>query len=603
MPSAVPTTASPTAASYSVVPELYFWAFGNSTNITVQTTKMVASTDSSGTIYCNAFSSIISDPNTLKLSPFFAAFSSVHENITLTMTELAAFSKWHVYCAVVTKYNYVSSLEDVLSHAVTVNTTCCYSIQYTSSPSAVYGDTSKYSLGSTSNVFAFALSYQPRQYVSVQAILLYGNGSVVKSTNLAVFPTAPFIFRSSSKGQLSGLFYLSGLTTLNGTYLLSLNVSGPSDNEYYPAEVVTVEVLASTQPDSAPKVKSCRLSSSGASAILLFDKETNLASQLASNWPCSSIFNFSAVASASCSWVNSSAVRISSTNLNVGQSITLLGQVLRAACGATASCENYVYSSSQSVLVQYPFTSIIPAIVFNMPTEISNQSSLVVDATGTTGCGGRAWKTILWNITNSQGADNSLYYTTSIQSLLNGYKDISRRIVVPYTLKPSVYIFSLTVTNFLGQTSSRAAVVSVTGNRYVPTVQIRGSNSIQLVASNSLSVLALASLNPSVVSETVQLKYHWAISKSGTMLAYNSTSSSPTKFVLSAYSLAAGTTYILTLTVQTLVAGRVAGSSYTTASVYVASGPVVVTISGLFDLLKRPNSQVVTAFSLLCRRK
>jgi hypothetical protein len=142
----------------------------------------------------------------------------------------------------------------------------------------------------------------------------------------------------------------------------------------------------------------------------------------------------------------------------------------------------------------------------------------------------------------------------------------------------------LTVTNFLGESASGAITVKVINDTNIPTVTIRGRNSIQTIAANDISITADAAMT-TVALESAEMTYWWTVVHEESVLLLSSESLSPKKFFLPAYSLEALKSYTVMFHVNLHVSGVLRGSASASVVVYVASGPIMAVIAGTDNVL------------------
>jgi hypothetical protein len=576
-PTAVPVsvpTATPTIASYTVVPAISrMTATAVTKNSVTLMVLLSSSIDNAGTVSCSALSTPPGDVGILKVSPYLSTYSTVASAVYVLVSGLTPLTNQTFYCAVVTTYGYVSSVASVLSVTAKATTACCYSIVLSAAPTSVYGDATKYSAGSTSNVFVFQLSSVPKNSVTISP-LVYSN-----SLSLAVLP-ANLTFTSKSGGKLTGQFYVNGNSSNSGLFNVILNVSGPDIHHYSPPATIAIDIMASNSPSLPPNPSLCIFDDSGTFVSLTFDRATDLGSISASTWTCSKLLTFPGVYSATCSWVNSSALKIVSSQLNVTGSVKINPSVLKAACSPGTDCGANYYAGASYITVQGPYNPLTPVIVFKVPSKVSLITSLIIDVSATTGHGGRDWASIYWSVASTVENDdvNGLF-----AEYLNNQTSLGQRIIVPQILDVGVYTVSLTVTNFLGGVDSESVVITAVDDGCLPTVSFKGSSSLTSSLDSALTILGSASL-PSGGIDCVGavLSYTWSVALSAgiTLNSIKSQSATPSKFYVPAYTFNSSYSYLVTLNVTTFVSGVKRSASSSQASLFVTAGAVVASIAG-----------------------
>jgi hypothetical protein len=217
--------------------------------------------------------------------------------------------------------------------------------------------------------------------------------------------------------------------------------------------------------------------------------------------------------------------------------------------------------------------------VVSAPSIISICSNLTLDATGSYGNGGRRYTAVTWAasavpfISTDPAVD-----TTAIQRSLNAYSS-KYQVYKPAVIKGSsltgaTYTFVLSLTNFLGLTSSQTFNVVATRSQNVPTLSIIGPSHQTITASSPLTILSAAALSTcTTLSDSVV--YTWAVYMGKTFVSIPNTSLDPSRFSLPAYTLTVDKAYVITVTAT--VGGA---SSSASVTVYVAHGTVKAGVVG-----------------------
>ena len=195
--------------------------------------------------------------------------------------------------------------------------------------------------------------------------------------------------------------------------------------------------------------------------------------------------------------------------------------------------------------------------------------------------------TVTWTVTSNYPPTTTATY---LQNYLNSFSqkyEVNQLVVLQTKwLAQTTYTISLSLTNFLGMTSVKTVTVVVSSDSNLPRLSIQGPIYITVQRSQILSVKSLAQFSACVNSRaTSSLQYSWTVQLSTAFSpdpSLYSTSNDPTKLLLPAYSLQVGQTYVMTVTVVTLMAQDSSAQSSASASVtvFVAKGVVTGTISG-----------------------
>lgn len=342
----------------------------------------------------------------------------------------------------------------------------------------------------------------------------------------------------------------------------------------------------------APKLSSVRYSFSLTSLTARFDSDTNYGNTLQSRslttaWNCSLIFQFVSSSTASCSWINASAVaiRLSSASTvsvpQVSSNVTLRGSVVHLACSAYPSldCGLFRNNSAQQITVSAPFSGGSPIPAVAVADEVNPCSSFVIDNSLSTGSGGRPWKAVYWNV--STDSLTRAARAASLQNILNAAGGTLQRIQIgAFALDSGRYTLTLTLVNFIGLSASTTKIFTYSSDTNVPSVAIAGSSEVEIQPRSVLSLASVASVS-SCGGASSSLNYSWTVSQSGSRLSsLVSQSRNPKLFSLSAYSLTAGSSY--TVTVKVFAISQSGGSSSASAAVTVkvVNGAVFAVIAG-----------------------
>jgi hypothetical protein len=536
-----------------------------------------------GTVYCRSIKTssgvIPSSVSSIKSSGYSKSYSLSAPNITVAINNLKALTQYNVYCYLETVYGYGTSLQYAISSAASATTSCCKSITITKIQSSVYGDTSVYSDPSTI-LNSFSVSDFPSDKLSVTVILKNSSGFTVPSSVLQSIPSS-FQYSKTSVTS-SGNFYLSASSpTLSGYYTVGLTVSGTSSSEYYTPSTSKILILSSDAPLEAPVFQSALFGNLGVYVYFIFDRDTDKAGIVTTNWACSSLFVFSGASDSTCTWINSSYARLkfnyasSTALLSVGGTVSLLGNKLRAAC-TNKNCTANLRSPYTNITASAPTNPTVPIVNINVATFSSPCDAVTIDASSSSGNGGRDWLEMTWSIV-SAGADRS--QVDSILAILNA-SDIASSIDIPASLlQVTTYTVTLTLTNFLLAQKSSTATFTVSSDVNRPVIDIPGNLAPTIKTSDSIVRYGFATL-PTCATASA-LSYTWTIVRTSDNQIYSSATANPRLLRISSYTLAAGYQYVATFTVTSLTSKTVVlSSSSSVITIFVESGNVVAVISG-----------------------
>lgn len=448
-------------------------------------------------------------------------------------------------------------------------------VDYLNAPSTIYGDVNLYAVKDISRyVYSFSISNYPTKSIIITPTVLYVN----VSDKVIVSPSM-FTFTSSST-SLVGSFILSGSFYSSNSYVLYLNITGPDASKYSSSQV-SFNVISTTQGFTPPSLSSIRFSDDAVFVYVFFDIETNLANLPTARFVCSKILSFAKADSATCLWTNASAIRIkydsfltNTSYVTIGSNITVLPCNLRAKCVSGSNCSSYAVASQLTGIVQGPYYPLIPTVILSVPDTISICNNLSIDATSSHGSGGRSWASISWVITGDNAAASLL-----IEEFLYKFgSNIDNFISIPSHMLSSVkhLNISLTLTNFLGYSSTLSKSVYTLDASELPTIYIVGDNVVRVVSRDSIFVRVAGKI--SSCSNISSIYYSSELYLNDVKQTTASISNDPRVFQLSRYTLTGGHTY------QVLFKASTSTSSGTTAvasaSIIVSKGVVVPLISG-----------------------
>jgi hypothetical protein len=379
---------------------------------------------------------------------------------------------------------------------------------------------------------------------------------------------------------------------LAGTFKITLNASGASSSQFSTDDAVaTVTMISVADPVPAPSLLSAKFNDGGSSITIQFDSATNQASKTTTTWDCSTVFIFTGASNSICSWVNNSAVNavldaaVSGDDdatqplLTVSENVTLIAGLIEAAC--TSECDELISADEQSTEVLAATNPVQPRLVLVLPEIISACESLTVDATLSSGFGGRDWTSVTWGLFSATGNE-----VLDVSNYLNNFGVVTQdKIVIPnslLSLSSFTYTLRLSVTNFLGQTASTSNDFSISDSDNDPAVSISGESSISMKSSKELLLYATGVVSGCGDTANSSISYEWfAFSNGVREPSLVSTSDSTRTFRLAPYALSVGGVYDFIVTASTVSPRTgIRYSSNATASVIVIQGDIVAVLSG-----------------------
>jgi hypothetical protein len=292
---------------------------------------------------------------------------------------------------------------------VEVSTLCCARITIITAPSVIPA----YSADSASeSLFTFSLDSRPAAVVTVIVTELpcESNGTeVTAGVTLPQILPPLFVFLPDSP-SLAGQFVVRGSP---GCFLLTLSSDGVLEGANS-----SLTIVALSTPPPPPSLLSATFSSDGLRLVLSFDSDTDqaisiLTADLSGTFPCSLVFAFTGADEAYCLWKSFSSLQASlgpNATLGVGDRVGLLPETVRARCANSTlsfDCVSYSFTSGgESVIVAGPVAPLPPSISLSVPLTISPCVDLQLDASQSSGAGGRPWALLQW-IVSSPDPDNS----------------------------------------------------------------------------------------------------------------------------------------------------------------------------------------------------
>ena len=428
---------------------------------------------------------------------------------------------------------------------------------------------------------------------------------VVSNSSLVFFSPGSFSVARDS-GPLAQHMRSSLQPLPPGIYSYRVILSGPSAVEYFvqysTASYGSISssvsfatnsflVLSSSQEPPSPRLQTALFSDDGSCITISFDSNTNRGN-IQGSFPCGVMFNFPCSALSLCRWSDSkSVIAVGAAGGGSCAVPTDLLQLaphaaIKAACPLTANAMSIqsAYcplqslwknaSTVESVSILGPVNLLAPKVAVSAPSAIGACDNLTLDATSSSGSGGRPWRFASVTVEDSSGS----LHVSALQSFLS---HDPRTILLSSPPRPvpshllthgSIYTFQVKLCNFLGACGSTFRSVAAVSFP-VPRLSLLGepvrtvSKSVMLSVDSSVTLSACS-------SPLTTISYSWGISfanGSVSSIGLKSISRDPSKFILPAYSLQAGASYTVTLTLS--------GTS-ASVGIIVAAGNVQSMISG-----------------------
>ena len=595
----------------------------SSTEVRVRVDVAIPSGLFLGRVYCAAFTeaSILTSAQEVANheNTVFFSLNSTTSNRTLNDQELIIDGlipvvNYSVYCFgedLEVDIDGGSTLTEVLNSRVDFTTACCRPITTTFPSSVIITLTSTSFSADTYELdqflFSFEIPHLPTETSGTLVIVPTFRNEIDVITNAVV--ASPAIFNVSSSSARKYSFVIASSTV--GIYSVTLSLSG-NEAFKYEASPVPFEVVNEAP---TPPVLSEGLFNRAGKLFLYFDTPTDRGKSVypsisSALFKCSLLFNFIESSSSRCLWINSTVVEVrissgtSGSLLSPGGIVVLVGGVVRSYyCldSSSASCDSNSYSASNSIITSAMASVRPPTVIISTLSEIDMCSSIVVDASGSTGSGGRLWHDFKWVVletTNSTDTRKSAA-AAEIENYLNslGVTSLSKKIeVVVAHEAESSYTIGLYLSNFLQPADFSYGVVTVkilfSESRVTPaSVAILGNTVRSFDVSDRFAISALgtwagvASCTGDVIEyPSYTVFYEWSLYLNLVYQNVKSVAKSPKRFLLDPYSLTVGQSYVLEVTVH-IITPVINGTQFTLtdrtrADLYVNPGRVYAVITG-----------------------
>eukprot|EP01031_Cornospumella_fuschlensis_P035258 gene35258-42720_t len=382
-----------------------------------------------GTVVCSLFGKGLSPPSSteeLLLQRTQGSASSIYDEQTknnvssiVIASGVSPLTSYTLYCyAISAASNAKTSLTAMLAQAVQDVTTACCRRMHVRLASASIPE----GVDQTSGFLSAELEGgRPRSDLQVRMVLQkvdVSNSSEV----IDMLPSSSFVpsfyslTTSSVPSSSSSLILTSALTRLTaGSYRLSLNLTGPSVADYSlvyygatPASSSTatsavLTVLPSTFPLPAPSMLSATFASDGTFVQVVFSGETNRGG-MPSRFDCSRLFRFACAETSTCVWSDARNVfayvskqtgcAMPGQVLSLAPSAAIKARCMLAGCTTQTqlSWPNISTAAASSFLtISPPSVPLRPTVAMSMPSSVGSCSFVLIDATASTGDGGRGW--------------------------------------------------------------------------------------------------------------------------------------------------------------------------------------------------------------------
>jgi len=346
----------------------------------------------------------------------------------------------------------------------------------------------------------------------------------------------------------------------------------------------TLRALGRVPP--APALLQARYTRPGSEAILTFTSGTDQGgAATGALFPCGRVVAFPDVETAECYW--SSASRLAATvndalALVPGSTVTVLGGILKRACGAASErCDCDEAAAASAAPIESPSPNLVPEALLQGPEELGACEGLSIGSSQSTGSGGREFS-FVWSV----DAVDASALRDAVDRANEGPRGSSSLVVTPAELLAftdagtASMTVRLEVTNFLlGQATSRPFEVKVR-NDAPPNLIIVGGTVREFTRPKQVSIgvqgISTSCDGRPTADRAVVFGYALLDATTRADLSLPGESTDQRYYKLAPYSLAVGK-YVLVATVTDLLTGL---SNSATAAVVIKRSAVVAVISG-----------------------
>ena len=533
-------------------------------NIQKTSVRILVNISAPGNVYCAAFDAH-KEPASLvdiKLGGSSVIVQRINGNHfgNITIASLNADSNYDIYCYTDDFGIYVMPLNVALTSKISVQTACCRQLVVQSAPKFIYQQIE----GSTipDSVYSLSLSAAPQNLVQVNL--------TIYRVSCPAYPTSPPFQKQLDAVALPWQFYFDSKSpslvatftlrsAVKGCYLLeAIAISKTNVDKYSPVNIsFSVESYRVT-PD-APKLTSAEISNDGYNLNIIFNTATDIAASSifnlsAQQFNCSLLVVYPGSSLSVCRWASSSvltAVLGRTVYPSIGSSITLFAGTVRAACIVGTDCSSYRSNVAITFPISAPLNPVKPTIGISAPSFVSYCDDLTLDASVSTGSGGKPWVSVQWRIDSSttvpvENADQIMNYINAHD--INSPISVPKSFLLPY----AVYSISLELKNFLMQSSIGRVTVQIAGSTIpYPRVAIYSSNTASSSWKTNVFFASATYASCASSSSNDPLQYEWKVYIGNSYLSnIQSNSKDPRYLSIAPYTLKPNTYYTIMVTVS-----------------------------------------------------
>ena len=456
-----------------------------------------------GTVNCATFVPTVTPTSTASILLQDWVASTIDGIAVVEITGLYPATQYDIYCTAMSPLGSATLLPAVLHTKMPTLTKCCKIVSVALSIRSLY-------LGTSSlDAVSVTLDAPPSASVSVTVTTQSSSGTQSLVPSRAEFSSSLLILQKS-------LSIVTASTVDLGLVTVIVTLTGLSASEYEvdSSNARNFTVFSFDVPPAVPQLVSIRFSDDGMHLVATFDSPTDKALVTACEFPCSKLFQFPNVNSATCSWTSSSAVEMAlggRATILPGDTVVFLGGQgsalkVRAVCLTTPSrCLTYDFSPEGSYPVLAPLDPSRPVVGISAISVIGKCDPYKIDISASTGNLGRPFKSVRFTVTSAGDSSKA-------ENALNRLFSLSPPTRVPYGTFPPGQVSSIAVTlcNFFDRCSTSSVLLTVTGRYLHPSsyhVSLRYASVLSLPATHYHIGVRIAIKRPKLSSRYIQLPH------------------------------------------------------------------------------------------------
>ena len=553
--------------------------------VTKTSITIVANTTLEGTVTCAPFygGSVPRSFNDVRSAGFSSQTSTPNSLTTIVISQMQPETDFSVFCATQDlQSNFMDIATITSTGAITgLQTQCCRAAVWTAT-TKMQKEASDSTDPALLFTFRYTLQTPPTKLTTVShSIVVNSTGSEACSLALAGIQPSAVAKPSSAvfvpnSGVTQASFSIIGTP---GCYFVSLVVASGGTTYEVPKRFA-FGLKSSTAQPADPSILSAQFSANGANLVLSLDSPTDMGASFsqanpglkydpASAFNCSVFLSFpgSALGARSyqastsswmappvCFWASSQQIvaQLGSSSVVPGDDVKLHTYKLKpcpVGLGA-ARCRSLQYATGTArAFIDVSPLSDKPVVALNAAKSIGACDSAQINAFDSRGNAGRAWRAVTWAVSAVSTDPDKTVDRLTISRHLNGNygarnfsTGFDRVVVIPSSLEDSSgqsvmiagrYTISLTLTNFLGMSSTGAVTFSIQDN-WLPLVLIQGPSTVSLSDTSSPLSLSATATIPACAAQKLNftMSYTWAVFSGLSPYPVYSSSVDPKSFAL-----------------------------------------------------------------------